>query len=456
MPLNQKIISWQDAPKTKKANRSFEQNNNGKSSPSRRMLTSRITEPSEEPPVPISKSPKAAEKPVKNIDLMNPTVVQTVAPTIVPAAAVPNNKDIDEYINTQMNGASERLQELIDQKISLEVAKQIQEYQAKLRQSLESIYTTKITQSFKDLEASFNDRLKPILAKLDPEHKTASSLPNGEENLLKPKEIVAKEDALKFWSEKDVKAMEVNAQKLEKNLSFPKAVLTKSKTFVSKKEVESNSKGKSLQNFGTNTQLATKNKTQINKKVKDATEALLTFSKQKISAAVQNETKPLHDDFVEEMSDKIGTLEEEAKKKIENTLAARFMQLSGLVENTSSFQSEDPSEISMVEESFLDSKSPTIIKTEAHSPLRSNKDDSSFREEGQSPFASSESPLPLRPNFPKVDRLKIPESKFSQFKILAEKEKERNDFLREEGKIMQKSGSVSYRGDYDSNRSGKY
>jgi len=283
-------------------------------------------------------------------------------------------RESSEDKETQMKEVATQVQILIEKNVSKEVSKQIEEYQKKLKQGVESLVYTKLNNAFKDLQSSFNVHLKSLLLKLgyDQSMTSLAQIFTDEESFI-PKEMRLSGLQVNLLTEKETSE---SRQSIKKNTS-PAANSSRNRPLKTWKDVETKQRRKSSPIIGRSSRNHDSRKIteESEKGTKEIASSLVEESKQKIDQIIQNEMKKLDGNIFGEISTNINELEEEAKKKFETMLANKFAQLSDIMAN-SSIYAEDPVEKTVSDDSsFLGQQSSiktTISKSivsETQAPL---------------------------------------------------------------------------------------
>lgn len=396
------VRPWQTGPKNKKSNLSFD-----------------LQESTDiRSPIRYSTTPQASEAPTGRF--MSPKAVKTDASQLREPVEVNNEsplgdrekKGFDESFSAQMKLVSEKVQELVEQKIALELEKQVQEYQVKLKQGIEKVVKAKIAQSFGELQESFNEHLKLLLNKLGyGENVVREARFVVEKEMLVPKGSFFKEDLVKGQGDKDRRLMESKIQRMEKDI------------FGAKSSPGKGNQGKSEVRGITspsNNRVGTKNKAneQLSRGVKTTTESLLAFSKNRINEVMQVVEKTLQENLTAEIETVAHAAEEGAKEKMEDMMNNKFSQLSEFMANAPLSSGDDKS---FNDDSFIADKN---VQRNEESKVNENRIEEVKKEDE----ATGE--IKLSP--PKVEKIKIPEKRYSFFKEKSEKMREYLDAVKEE------------------------
>lgn len=374
---------------------SFETNILDSKSPARKSATPRGGEAN----IGKNTSPKYQTQKPKELDLL------LTSPPL--SATNKGNKVSEEAINEQMKAVSEKLHELVEEKIAFEVQRQVEEYQTKLRQGIDSIVKMKVAKSFNELTNSFNNHLTMILSRLGlgEEVIKQARFEVSEEMLSNiSKGIQSKEELVKTQTERDRRAAEIKMQKIEKE------ILGSSKTTPVRSSLVKNGFVSP-----TNNRFANKNKPseQQSRNAKATAANLLEFSKEKVNEAVQSVGKTLQNNLLEATNSIADNAEENSKAKMETMMTHKFSQLSEFMANGSLSEAE-----SFEGESFHERKTPNVNKT---------------REETQELDISGEDlQMEEKLSSPKVDKIKIPEKRYSYYRDKSEKNREYLDAVKEE------------------------
>ena len=332
-----------------------------------------------------SRTPRGMKSPppkVKNLDLGRALYSETDKDDL--------KKELDEYTNLQVQQMSQQIQSLIEQKVSQEVMEQIQEYHAKLKQGLESLVYTKIMHSYRDLQMSFNNHLKSLLARFGYDQ-SATSLAQilADEETFAPKEVRLNGATVKLLNDNEIKQMEVNIQKTERALLSPKFDKISYQDQDQDQQIKSwrqmDSKSNTTVNkitspYNSNRVQRKKALEKVNRGIKGAMGPLVDYSKRKIDEAIQNETKTLHSNIFGELNTNINYLEEEAKKKFEVILANKFAQLSEIMAS-GSLSSEDITDKTGTDDSFNDRQSSSETKSVTYNPSKFAREMDTIKEE---------------------------------------------------------------------------
>jgi len=400
-PKTPKVVSWHSpsnkgassSRRTHRGNVSFDQGDVQARSPLNRggtptqmnTLPDKLTTPSQ----PKSRTPRGLKSPqaqtqkVKNLDLGRALFSEADKEDL--------KKELDDYTSVQVQQLSQQIQSLIEQKVSQEVIEQIQEYHAKLKEGLESLVYTKIMQSYRDLQMSFNNHLKSLLGKFGYDQ-SATSLAQllADEESFAPKEVKLNGATVKLLNDNEIKTMEVNIQKTERALLSPKfdssaAASSQDHQIKSWRQTDAkshNSVNRMMSPYHSNRVQRKKALEKVNKGIKGAMGPLVDYSKRKIDEAIQNEAKTLQSNIFGELNTNINYLEEEAKKKFEVILANKFAQLSEIMAN-GSLLSEDITDKTGTDDSFNDRRSSSETKSVMHNSSKFAREADTIKEDNR-------------------------------------------------------------------------
>ena len=396
-------VAWQSDSKVKKTNTSFDGNAIRAKSPVRR-----VTNPTD--------SKSVLDK------LVNPqkqTLRRARSPDATRSLNIDQNvtlnnerKNLEEVMNVQLKNASEQIQMIIEQKVAVEVNRNIIDYQEKLKKGLENALNKKLVSSFQALQVSFNNQLRVMLTRLGVNLDQTDLLNLLTQEPFSPRDIALKSEGVKAQPIKEVKMVELNIQKIEKSLTNPKAFVTPPKFGKGGRDQDPKTPKRSNSGYTINVHRSD-GKTQaldsLNKGVKATTGTLVGYSNAKINEAVVTGTKTLHDNLLAELGGNIDIAEEELRKKFEGLLANKFAQLSEIMAN-SSIHSEDIIEKTITDDSFIDRKSSSESKSILQNTIKALKESESGWESNQVSLASEVMKTSNNSNNFKVDKIKIPEN----------------------------------------------
>jgi len=281
-------------------------------------------------------------------------------------------KESDEDKEVQVKEVTTQIQHFIEQNVSKEVAQQIEEYQKKLKQGVESLVYTKLNNAFRDLQASFNVHLKSLMLKLgyDQSMTSLAQIFTDEESFI-PKEMRLSGMQTSLLNENEVFD---NKRSLKKNTS-PSASSNKNKSTKNWKSIEPKLRRELSPSVGKNSRNPDQKKStkQSDKGISGNMSSLIEDSKQKIDQIIQNEMKKLDNNIFGEISISVNQLEEEAKKKFESMLANKFAQLSEIMANSSIYAEDLVEKTVSDDSSFLGIQSSikTTITKSAGSEVQS-------------------------------------------------------------------------------------
>jgi len=253
---------------------------------------------------------------------------------------------MQKLLTDHMSYVSEKIQNLVQQKISLEVPLQVSHYEDKLKKELESLLRGRANTLYKNMQSIFNLKLKFLINRLGYDNALIDLTPFTEDDNLQLESIGFTSDPIKLVEEKEARALEKDISKLEKSLVFSR--INPNQTFQSFTGLDTSAMGGAgeseigFRSYNHKLQLKNEIIEQLNSDVRSTTEYLVEYSNTRINEVVRSETTTLHRKIMGELNANLDNIEEELKNKFEEFISKKIAELANALGNNAQNRSRSP------------------------------------------------------------------------------------------------------------------
>lgn len=251
-------------------------------------------------------------------------------------------EDMEKLLSDQMGQMCQKIQQIVEHKVALEIPMQMQGYENQFKKQVESLLRFKSADIFKNLQAIFNLKLKFCLNRLgyDTANLGLSPFLETETNFI-PESISFAKEPLKLYNEKEFKAIENDIDRLEKSILSQKVNPSSVRSF----HLESSSpKGKHRNCDHTSQTHRTEIKNDLidhlGNEVRSTTEYLLDYSNTKVNELAREESGVLYKKILAEVADNMEALEDELKKKFEEVITQKMNRITDVLGSATGSQAE--------------------------------------------------------------------------------------------------------------------
>jgi len=235
-------------------------------------------------------------------------------------------EDLQSELNQQVEESLSKIQDIVLQRIALEIPSHIQGFEQNLKKELNSVFSFRMDTIFKSLHASLNVRLKFCLNKLGYDTATIDLTPFTEEEF--PQASTTKlftSPVPKYNYQKEVKALEKDISRLERSVSPSKRVQSIDRSLHS--EFGCRDHVCDHIPFSYKNELKNELFDQLGHEVRSTTEHLMEVSSVKLNDLVRSETHQVHQRMMAELNRNIDVVEEEFKKTFEDLISQKVNDL---------------------------------------------------------------------------------------------------------------------------------
>jgi len=235
--------------------------------------------------------------------------------------------ELQTDLTNQVEGAAGRMQDIVLQRIALEVPCTIQKFEQDLKKELNSVFQFRMEAIFKSLHASFNVKIKFCLNKLGYDTAGINLAPFDKEDAP----VFSKSSKLftsptpKYNPEKEVRAIDRDISRLERSISASKQPVPVDRSLNSDFGVREHVCDHIP--FAFKTELRNDLFDQLGQEVRATTEFLMDASNSKLNEIVRNETHQVHQRMMAELHRNIDKAEEEFKAIFEDLIQQKVSEL---------------------------------------------------------------------------------------------------------------------------------
>jgi len=234
--------------------------------------------------------------------------------------------ELQTDLTSQVEGATGKIQDIVFQRIALEVPHHVQKFEQDLKKELNSVFQFRMESIFKSLNASFNLKVKFCLNKLGYDLAGINLTPfDNEDAPAFAKSKLFTSPTPKYNPEKEVKAIDRDISRLERSISSSKQPVFVDRSLHSDFGVREHVCDHLP--FAFKTELKNDLFDQLGQEVRATTEFLMENSNCKLNDIVRNETHQVHQRMMAELHRNIDKAEEEFKSIFEDLIQQKVNEL---------------------------------------------------------------------------------------------------------------------------------
>ena len=227
-------------------------------------------------------------------------------------------EELQKDVSVNVEVLSEKVQELVLQRIALEVPVYTQEFEQNLKKEMNSVFQFRIDNVFKSLHASFNIKVKFCLNKLGYDTSNIDLTPFDDQEAPIASNKLFTSQSPKYNFDKERRAIERDVSKLEKSVSKSKANLTMERSVYS--DIGSKDHCCDHTPFAFKVELKNELFDQLGHEVRSTTEHLMDLSTSKVKELVRGETNIVYQRMMAELNKNLDVVEEEFKNKFDTVI----------------------------------------------------------------------------------------------------------------------------------------
>ena len=289
--------------------------------------------------------------------------------------------DINKLVSEQMDNLSQKIHNIITQRVNYEVPLQIQNYRELLRAEAENTVSQRLNGIISDMNNYFNLKLSYCLNAAGVDSRSIDLQPFLDSKEVQGLEIAPMIRQLDLDAE-DFKRLEEIRNELEEmeadTLSYRVPANDQSMQSGSDKRADG------FMSFGNRWQAKTELIDHINSELGNSAEYLINYSGDKISNLIREENQYLSKGLLSELSSTIDQLEDQIRQKFEDSINKRVSQISEALGT----QPRNSSPFNKKGTGVLGSLSGTNIISSSREKLRSEMDNFSNEDAARTSNAS--------------------------------------------------------------------